>query len=181
MSAGRGAPTFSDSRGPTYRSLLRGEQSEFSGFSPTIHCVSVITTRCYFLDAFASQVAAAIERAELTREAERRQAEVEAEQLRNALLSSVSHDLRTPLAVITGSASTLSGPTATVGGRAKEPPAEHPRRSGASQSIDRKPSRHDPPRIGGGERVERSGSARGDDRCGADTNGWRDSTTAVFE
>ena len=31
----------------------------------------------------------------------------EAEQLRNALLSSVSHDLRTPLAVVTGAASTL--------------------------------------------------------------------------
>jgi two-component system, OmpR family, sensor histidine kinase KdpD len=35
------------------------------------------------------------------------QRKIEAEQLRNALLSSVSHDLRTPLAVITGAASTL--------------------------------------------------------------------------
>jgi two-component system, OmpR family, sensor histidine kinase KdpD len=35
------------------------------------------------------------------------QREAEAEQLRNALLSSVSHDLRTPLAVVTGAASTL--------------------------------------------------------------------------
>lgn len=35
------------------------------------------------------------------------QREKEAEQLRNALLSSVSHDLRTPLAVVTGAASTL--------------------------------------------------------------------------
>src|SRR5262249_31718100 len=68
----------------------------------------------YFLDAFANQVAAAIERALLAREAERRQAEVEAEQLRNALLSSVSHDLRTPLAVITGSASTLLGSSREV-------------------------------------------------------------------
>src|SRR6185436_10637956 len=33
--------------------------------------------------------------------------EIEAEQLRSSLLSSVSHDLRTPLAVITGSTSTL--------------------------------------------------------------------------
>jgi two-component system, OmpR family, sensor histidine kinase KdpD len=32
---------------------------------------------------------------------------IESEQLRNALLSSVSHDLRTPLAVVTGAASTL--------------------------------------------------------------------------
>lgn len=36
------------------------------------------------------------------------QSRVEAEQLRNALLSSVSHDLRTPLAVITGTATTLT-------------------------------------------------------------------------
>lgn len=35
------------------------------------------------------------------------QRRIEAEQLRNALLSSVSHDLRTPLAVVTGAASTL--------------------------------------------------------------------------
>jgi K+-sensing histidine kinase KdpD len=43
----------------------------------------------------------------LTEEAHRVQLQVEAEQLRNALLSSVSHDLRTPLAVVTGAASTL--------------------------------------------------------------------------
>jgi K+-sensing histidine kinase KdpD len=46
-------------------------------------------------------------REQLAREAQRSQLEVETERLRNALLSSVSHDLRTPLGVITGSASTL--------------------------------------------------------------------------
>jgi two-component system, OmpR family, sensor histidine kinase KdpD len=40
-------------------------------------------------------------------EAHRAQLQVESEQLRNALLSSVSHDLRTPLAVVTGAATTL--------------------------------------------------------------------------
>jgi two-component system, OmpR family, sensor histidine kinase KdpD len=40
-------------------------------------------------------------------EAHRAELRVESEQLRNALLSSVSHDLRTPLAVVTGAASTL--------------------------------------------------------------------------
>jgi two-component system sensor histidine kinase KdpD len=43
----------------------------------------------------------------LTEEAQRNQVQIETEQLRNALLSSVSHDLRTPLAVIIGSASSL--------------------------------------------------------------------------
>jgi two-component system sensor histidine kinase KdpD len=59
------------------------------------------------LDAFASQMALAMERAKLAQEAEAARREIEAEQLRNSLLSSVSHDLRTPLAVITGATSTL--------------------------------------------------------------------------
>jgi two-component system sensor histidine kinase KdpD len=59
------------------------------------------------LETFASQTALAIERARLAEEAERAQVRVETERLRNSLLSSVSHDLRTPLASITGAASTL--------------------------------------------------------------------------
>ncbi|MEO6599617.1 MAG: DUF4118 domain-containing protein [Polyangiaceae bacterium] len=51
--------------------------------------------------------ASAIERAELEREAQLAQLQVETEQMRSSLLSSVSHDLRTPLAVMTGAASTL--------------------------------------------------------------------------
>jgi two-component system, OmpR family, sensor histidine kinase KdpD len=43
----------------------------------------------------------------LAQEAETARRDMEAEQLRNSLLSSVSHDLRTPLAVITGATSTL--------------------------------------------------------------------------
>jgi two-component system sensor histidine kinase KdpD len=59
------------------------------------------------IEAFATQLALALERAMLAEEAERARRDIEAEQLRNSLLSSVSHDLRTPLAVITGAASTL--------------------------------------------------------------------------
>ncbi|HSU40975.1 MAG TPA: ATP-binding protein, partial [Polyangiaceae bacterium] len=59
------------------------------------------------VDAFAVQLAMALERAELAEETERARREIEAEQLRSSLLSSVSHDLRTPLAVITGAAGTL--------------------------------------------------------------------------
>jgi two-component system sensor histidine kinase KdpD len=61
------------------------------------------------LGAFAIQLALALERAWLTEQTERALREVEAEQLRSSLLSSVSHDLRTPLAVITGSAGALLG------------------------------------------------------------------------
>jgi two-component system, OmpR family, sensor histidine kinase KdpD len=59
------------------------------------------------VDAFAAQTALAIERARLAEETSKARREIEAEQLRSTLLSSVSHDLRTPLAVITGSTSTL--------------------------------------------------------------------------
>jgi two-component system sensor histidine kinase KdpD len=59
------------------------------------------------IDTFAARMALALERAMLAEQTERARRDVEAEQLRSTLLSSVSHDLRTPLAVITGSASTL--------------------------------------------------------------------------
>jgi two-component system sensor histidine kinase KdpD len=59
------------------------------------------------LEAFASQTALALERAILAEEAQQAQVRAETERLRNSLLSSVSHDLRTPLAAITGAASTL--------------------------------------------------------------------------
>jgi two-component system sensor histidine kinase KdpD len=71
------------------------------------------------LDAFAAQMALAMERTKLAEQAELARREMEAEQLRNSLLSSVSHDLRTPLAVITGATGTLlqGGPTMDEGMR----------------------------------------------------------------
>jgi two-component system sensor histidine kinase KdpD len=65
------------------------------------------TDQVHVLEALASQTAGALERAQLAEETEQAHLEVESERLRNALLSSVSHDLRTPLAAITGAASTL--------------------------------------------------------------------------
>jgi two-component system sensor histidine kinase KdpD len=59
------------------------------------------------LETFATLTALAIERVQLAEEAQRAQVSAEAERLRNALLSSVSHDLRTPLATIMGAASSL--------------------------------------------------------------------------
>ena len=59
------------------------------------------------------------ERARIAREAEAARLEVEAERLRSSLLSSVSHDLRTPLAVITGAATTLLDDSAAMGPAAR--------------------------------------------------------------
>ena len=59
------------------------------------------------LDLFANQTALAIERTLSQKAAEDTRMRMETEQMRSSLLSAVSHDLRTPLASITGAASTL--------------------------------------------------------------------------
>ncbi|MFN8447670.1 MAG: sensor histidine kinase KdpD [Anaerolineae bacterium] len=61
----------------------------------------------HLLETYTNQIAVAIERARLSQETERAQVQVETERLRSSLLSSVSHDLRTPLAAITGAVSGL--------------------------------------------------------------------------
>jgi two-component system sensor histidine kinase KdpD len=59
------------------------------------------------LDAMLGQVAVALDRTALADRARVAHLEAEAEKLRNALLSSLSHDLRTPLGSVEGAASTL--------------------------------------------------------------------------
>ncbi len=66
------------------------------------------------LDLFATQVTSALERARLAEDAQRVQLQMQTERLRSSLLSAVSHDLRTPLAVITGAASVLTQSDAEV-------------------------------------------------------------------
>jgi two-component system sensor histidine kinase KdpD len=61
----------------------------------------------HLLETFANQMALAIERGALAEETQASQVRIETERLRNSLLSSVSHDLRTPLATITGAATTI--------------------------------------------------------------------------
>ncbi|HEV8412576.1 MAG TPA: DUF4118 domain-containing protein [Bryobacteraceae bacterium] len=59
------------------------------------------------LEVFASQTAVAIERTLSQRAEEETRVNMQTEQMRSSLLSAMSHDLRTPLASITGAASTL--------------------------------------------------------------------------
>lgn len=66
------------------------------------------------IESFVTQAAVAMERVQLTETAQAADVEIESEKMRNALLSSISHDFRTPLASIIGAASTLldeSAPT----------------------------------------------------------------------
>ncbi len=60
------------------------------------------------LDALTDQAALAIERVNLASDVDRARMTAETERLRSALLTSISHDLRTPLASILGSATSLA-------------------------------------------------------------------------
>jgi two-component system sensor histidine kinase KdpD len=59
------------------------------------------------LDALVDQSALAIERVQLVEDMDRAQRNIESDRLRAALLTSISHDLKTPLASVLGAASTL--------------------------------------------------------------------------
>ncbi|MBS0377576.1 MAG: sensor histidine kinase KdpD [Proteobacteria bacterium] len=62
----------------------------------------------HLLETFAGQIGLALERARLAESAEAASLAAERESLRNTLLASISHDLRTPLAVIAGAGSALA-------------------------------------------------------------------------
>ncbi|MET0282134.1 MAG: sensor histidine kinase KdpD [Steroidobacteraceae bacterium] len=62
----------------------------------------------HLLETFAGQIALAVERALLADAAEQAKVAAHTEALRNTLLASISHDLRTPLAVITTAGTTLA-------------------------------------------------------------------------
>ncbi len=83
----------------------------------------------HLLDTFAGQLGIALERAKLAEHAEAASVAAERESLRNTLLAAISHDLRTPLAVIAGAGSVLAerGPT-----------LDEPSRTALARSIEGK-------------------------------------------
>ncbi len=66
-----------------------------------------IPEQMHLVEALINQAAVAMERVQLAEAAQEADVQVESERLRNVLLSAISHDFRTPLATIIGSASTL--------------------------------------------------------------------------
>ncbi len=68
----------------------------------------------HLLETFAAQITLALERADLAEEAASARISAETEGLRNTLLASISHDLRTPLSVIAGASSALNDSSITL-------------------------------------------------------------------
>lgn len=108
LKAGKGTDTLPAAEGVYYP--LNGERS----------CVGVLGLRwdgpppstpsqVHLLETFANQLAVAIERTNMAKDSHEASIEAERERLRSTLLSSVSHDLRTPLSVIVASAEELWG------------------------------------------------------------------------
>ncbi len=68
----------------------------------------LLPEQAHLLETFASQLALALERAQLSEQAQAARIQAETESVRNSLLAAISHDMRTPLAVIGGAASSLA-------------------------------------------------------------------------
>jgi two-component system sensor histidine kinase KdpD len=105
--AGRGTDTA-----PAAQAIylpLNGLSSTFGvlGWQPEDDMYLVDIAQRQLLDAVSTQIALALERDWLAQETQRVLTEADAERTRSSLLSVVSHDLRTPLAAIAGSASSL--------------------------------------------------------------------------
>jgi len=80
----------------------------------------MIPDQMLLLESFAHQLALALEVDRLQDNAKQAQLDAEKERLRSSLLSSVSHDLRTPLAAIIGSASSLLQSGSLAGDKERE-------------------------------------------------------------
>ena len=105
--AGYGTDTLPGTDG-TYLPLLGADDLVgVLGVQPLSPETKLTISQMKLLEAFAGQVAMAIERCHFAVEAEHTRLQMETERLRNTLLSAVSHDLRTPLTGITGAASLL--------------------------------------------------------------------------
>ena len=96
------------------------------------------------LDALTDQAALAIERVHLVDDLDQAKRRVEADRLRAALLTSISHDLKTPLASIVGAAGALKDLSNALDDNAKaDLVATILEELRASQPVHRQPARHD--------------------------------------
>ena len=100
------------------------------------------------LDALCDQAAVAIERISLAKGLDEARVLAETERLRAALLTSISHDLRTPLASILGTVSSLRSFPEKYGAAEREELLGDPAGRGrALEPVRRQSARHDPARI----------------------------------
>jgi two-component system sensor histidine kinase KdpD len=105
--AGKGTDTLPGASA-MYLPLRSGERTlGVLALRPDVSVLPLSPDQLDLVETVTAQAAAALDRARLATEGEEARVTAERERLRSTLLSSVSHDLRTPLAAITGAASGL--------------------------------------------------------------------------
>jgi two-component system sensor histidine kinase KdpD len=113
--AGAGTATLPTSAGRYLPLLIAGDRTVgVVAMKISAHASDSAADDRRLVDAMIRQAATAIERSNLVQHGRDAWNRVQQENLRNTLLSAVSHDLRTPLTAITGSASALSEDTVTL-------------------------------------------------------------------
>ncbi|MCF7928885.1 MAG: DUF4118 domain-containing protein [Spirochaetales bacterium] len=103
--AGRGTPNFPIAQGKYFPIQTHNQVLGVLGVEAP-HTLSD-DNRNSMIEAVAAQIALALDRENLAEAQEKSRIEIERERLRSNLLRAISHDLRSPLASITGSSSTL--------------------------------------------------------------------------
>jgi two-component system sensor histidine kinase KdpD len=105
--AGRGTDTLPSASG--YYLPLAGGRGAVGVLALRPHDVRwpLPPAQANLLETFANGLGLALERAQLAKESHEARISAESQKLRNSLLSSISHDLRTPLTSIAGAASAL--------------------------------------------------------------------------
>ncbi len=101
--SGRGTETLPNAEALYLPLLATGAPVGVLAVKPRFTEKPFIPEQLHLLEAFAHQTALAVAGDELAEKQKQTQVEMETEKLRSSLLSSVSHDLRTPLATIKGS------------------------------------------------------------------------------
>lgn len=107
QSAGLGTRTLATSASMNVPLTIGDRVVGVLSFVPSDPAGFLVPQQIQLLETFATQSAVALERDRLARQAAESRVQVEAEKLRNTLLSGISHDLRTPLASIKGATTLL--------------------------------------------------------------------------
>jgi two-component system sensor histidine kinase KdpD len=112
--AGLGTDTLPAARGQYLPLGEEGRTVGVLGVLPSNARRVLLPEQSHLLSTFAGQIALSLERARLAEIAEASSLAAERETLRNTLLASISHDLRTPLAVMAAAGSTLAQHSANL-------------------------------------------------------------------